>query len=572
MSIPNAPDPGTDPPTSPREDDEFAEIEQGPPRGARTMAVVRWLLVAVMAVLAVSSVLYYFGRLPSAGAADQQGAREYYCPMHPGVRQDHPGECPICGMSLVPKENGDAGSSRDMSMGGPSAGGDAGAMTTEPYSCPMHPEVGSKDPNARCPTCRMKLEPSPARGGDAGSATTAMDGGLEMQPDIPDMVPIDLSAERIQLIGMRTAKVTRGRLVPQLRTVGVVSATEDGLAKVNARFAGWIQKLLVTQTGQRVTRGQVLAVVYSPEVLVAEQELFAARRWAQTPLLGATGDAGAAGLDVDARRKLTLLGIAAEDVAQLEKSDKPQPVVNLRSPANGYVFQKAAIEGLYFQPGTELFTIADLSRVWVLADVYENEIARVKLGQRAKIQVSAASGAPFEGTVKFVYPTLDASTRTMRVRIELPNRDGLLRPGMFGDVVVDLAQAEGLVVPREAVVDTGEHQYVFVAQDGGHFEPRPVKVGARAGNEVEIAAGLREGETVVTTGNFLLDSESRLRAVVDQGPKTPTAAGQGPGCESDFDKAKFADKYQQCRSCEVVHRGMGTMEQDCKNAIPKPWR
>lgn len=363
----------------------------------------------------------------------------------------------------------------------------------------------------------MKLDPvAPRKPAPSGSAVTIDDAGAPP----PNLVPIDLSKDRIQLLGMRTAKVARGALVAQIRTTGVVAAPEDGVSKVHARFAGWIQQVRVNQTGQRVAKGEVLATVYSPDILVAEQELFAARHWGAMPIPGVALDAGA-GLDVDSRNRIELLGISAEDIAAIEKTGKPQAVVNLRSPASGTVFQKTAVNGLYFQPGTELFTIADLARVWVLVDVYENEISRVRVGQPAKVVLQSLGGTSFDAVVKLIYPTVNPATRTMRVRVELPNPKGQLRPGMFADVLLDLPPSDGLTVPSEALVDTGEHQYVFVSHEGGHFEPRAVRVGARAGGNVEILAGLAADETVVTTGNFLLDSESRLRAVVEHGAPAP---------------------------------------------------
>jgi Cu(I)/Ag(I) efflux system membrane fusion protein len=379
-------------------------------------------------------------------------------------------------------------------------------------------------------------------------------------------------------MGMKTAKVTREPLVSQIRTVGIISATEDGLAKVQTRFAGWIQKLPVSETGQRVARGQVVAVVYSPQVLIAEQELLSARRWSRAPgLNGPHAEVSTGGLETDAERRLELLGVASQDVAQLEASGTASSTVTLRAPAGGVVIEKNAINGMYFQPGTELFTIADLSRVWVLVDVYENEIARVRVGQKAHVQVRAFAGVTLDGTVSFLYPTLDPATRTLRVRLTVPNADGRLRPGMFGDAIVDVPTQDGLVIPGEALVDTGEHQYVFLAKEGGHFEPRSVKVGERVGPKVQILAGVNEGDTVVTTGNFLLDSESQLRAVIEQAGETTTTPASGgadteTSCDRTVDKSTYPDKYRQCRSCEVVHHGMGTMEEDCKNAIPKPWR
>jgi hypothetical protein len=183
--------------------------------------------------------------------------------------------------------------------------------------------------------------------------------------------------------------------------------------------------------------------------------------------------------------------------------------------------------------------------------------------------------------VQFIYPVLDASSRTLKLRLEFRNKSDRngprLRPGMYGNVLLDLPPTTGLMVPAEAIVDTGELHYLFVAREGGHFEPRQVKVGARLKDRVEILSGVSEGETIVTTGNFLIDSESRLRAAIEgqtagSGPGGAPAPAPPSGCDTDFDAKKFPDKHQACRACEVQHRGMGTMVDDCKNAIPKPWR
>jgi RND family efflux transporter MFP subunit len=217
----------------------------------------------------------------------------------------------------------------------------------------------------------------------------------------------------------------------------------------------------------------------------------------------------------------------------------------------------------------------------VTAEVYEQDISRIHVGQPARLELSSFPGESHTGKVRFIYPLLDASNRTLRVRLEFKNRSDRngprLRPGMYGTVYLNLPATTGLTVPAEAVVDTGEAHYLFVAKDAGHFEPRLVKVGGRLKDRVEILTGVAEGETVVTTGNFLIDSESRLRAAIEgqtSGTGAPGGAPAAPAstCDSDIDAKKFADKYQACRACEVQHRGMGTMEEDCKKAIPKPWK
>ncbi|HVZ73840.1 MAG TPA: efflux RND transporter periplasmic adaptor subunit [Polyangia bacterium] len=408
------------------------------PAGLRAMSIVRWALVIAMGLVAVLSIAYVAGGR-SRSSTHAEHAALYYCPMHPSVVQDHPGECPICSMTLVPRAEG-------------------GAATT--------------------------------------SATTS----------VPGLADVELTPERVQLIGMRTARVERAALGGSLRAVGVVAANERGLAQISVRFSGWIQDLKVAETGQRVRRGEILADVYSPDVLRAEQEYLTAKGWE-------------GGVGTDARRRLELLGIAAPEIDAIATSGKAADVVPLRSPVDGFVTTRNVVPGAAIQPGMPLFEVADLSKVWVVADVFEQDAARVTIGQRATLELAAYPGETFTGKVQLISPTLNASTHTLRVRLELPNERGpggvKLRPGMYGDVALQLPSATGLVIPAEALVDTGARQYVFVAKDGGRFEPRLVQVGARIADEIQIAAGVAEGETVVTTGNFLVDSESRLRAAID---------------------------------------------------------
>jgi Cu(I)/Ag(I) efflux system membrane fusion protein len=414
------------------------------PPGVRTMAIVRWGLVALAAALALFAFLG-----PALHRHAPAAAQLYYCPMHPSVVQDHPGECPICSMTLVPRPAGGA-----------------------PHS------------------------PPPI-------------------PGLPTLSAVDLTPERIQLVGMKTAPVERRSLGGELRTVGVVAPSERGLSQLTVRFAGWVEKLTAA-TGERVRRGQVLATIYSPDVLKAEQELLVARGWSAQP---GHHDELTSTLGESARERLVLMGIAGAEIDEVVRAGKPAVTVPLRSPTDGYVVARTAVVGTAVQPGAVLFDIADLNTVWVNADVYEQDLSRVAVGQPARLELAAFPGQTLTGRVQLVSPVLEAQNRTLRVRVEFKNRIDAsgprLRPGMSGTIYLALPATTGLSVPAEAVVDTGENRYVFVATGNGHFEPRPVEVGAQARDRAEILSGLREGEVVVTTGNFLLDSESRLRAAIE---------------------------------------------------------
>lgn len=500
------------------------EGEEAVPRGARAMTIVRWGLVVLMAFAAAGGLNHRYGWFRFGASSAGAPATTYYCPMHPNIQQDHTGECPICSMTLVP-------------MPKP---GDAKAE--QAAAAAMERAAGS---GAAAP-------PKEAEG-------------------VTGLVPLTLSQDRIQLMGMRTAVVVRGALAPELRTVGTVAPNEKGLAAIQTRFAGWIEDLRVEQTGQRVERGQVLATIYSPELLTAQHEYLNARKWAQQGSGGRDSDLS---LDLhrDARRRLELLGIAASEIDAIERTGEPMRAIAIRSPVRGYVIQKNAIQGVTVQPGTALFQIADLSTVWVFADVYEYELGRVKIGQSASIEFAAYPGETFAGKLTFSYPSINADTRTLRVRLEFKNPDLRLKPGMYGTVKIELERAESLLVPVEAIVDTGVVQYVFVARAGGKFEPRKVALGARAAGKVQIVRGLAEGETVVTTANFLLDSESHLQAaILGEAAPGSAPAPSGDFCDANFDQVKYPDKHQQCAACRA-HRGMGTMEADCRAQIEKPWK
>lgn len=443
----------------------------GPPAGARAAAIVRWVLVAAVATAAAGSIASYRG-IGHSPAAASKAATLFACPMHPRIVQDHPGECPICGMTLVPSVHATA------------------------------PGTGDE----------------PGRTG------------------VPGLVPIDLGAERIQLGGIRTAPVTREALGGVLRATGVVAPSEGGLAQIIVRFAGWIGKLAVAETGQRVRRGQVLASIDSPDITRAEEELLLSHSWSAGPLPARERDAlpaapGASDLGASARRRLELFGISAAEIDEVLRNGKASDSVAVRSPVDGYVINKTAVAGMSVQPGSVLFDVADLSQVWVTAEIGELDIARVRIGQKARLALAAFPGETQTGSVQFIAPIVDTQSRTLRVRLVFKNRfDGSgprLRPGMYGAVTIDVpAAASGLAVPAEALVDTGQAQYVFVARPGGRFEPRAVTAGARRGDRVQVTSGLREGETVVTTGNFLVDSESRLRAAFEgQGAAHTAAAG-----------------------------------------------
>jgi Cu(I)/Ag(I) efflux system membrane fusion protein len=343
---------------------------------------------------------------------------------------------------------------------------------------------------------------------------------------------VKINPERIQMLGVRTEAVARRTMAHTVRAIGTVAADERRIGVVNPKFEGWIEKLYVNTTGQTVKRGEALLEVYSPDLVLAQREYLVARA-AQADMAHADPMArdNAKAIAEAALSRLKNWDISADQLTRLQRSGVATRTLTLSAPIGGIVMEKTALQGLHFGPGDMLYRITDLSAVWLMADVFEQDLAQIRLGQSAKITVQAYPGRAFDGRVAFIYPTVNAQTRTAKVRIEVPNPDLLLKTDMYA--IVDIAAPVGditvLAVPDSAVLDTGTKQTVLIDRGEGRFEPRAVKLGPRADGYAAVLEGLREGEKVVTGANFLIDAESNLRAALQSFSASPPApAGSKP--------------------------------------------
>jgi Cu(I)/Ag(I) efflux system membrane fusion protein len=328
---------------------------------------------------------------------------------------------------------------------------------------------------------------------------------------------VKISANRLQTLGVRTETAASRTMSRTLRAVGTVAASERGLYAVNPKFEGWITRLFVNTTGATVRRGQPLFAVYSPE-LVAAQEEYRIAVDALQQMGDATPEAraGAHALVDGGLQRLRNWGIADEDLATLRAGGGASQSLPLRSQSDGVVIEMMARAGMRFMPGETLFQIADLSSVWIVAGVFEQDLGFVRPGQAVAVKLAAYPGRTWAGRVGFVYPTVDPATRTARVRIELPNEDGSLKPDLFGTVEIATGDTVAAVaVPESAVLDSGTRQVVLIERGGGAFEPREVELGSRGDGYVEVTSGLAAGERVVVNGNFLIDAESNFKAALE---------------------------------------------------------
>ena len=349
--------------------------------------------------------------------------------------------------------------------------------------------------------------PGMAMGPQAGSAAGVA------PSTVPGHAVITMSPLRQQTIGVRIGAVERDQLVMSIRAVGVIEPDQTRLVRVQTRINGWVTKVFVNYVGQDVKPGDPLLEIYSPELLSTQEEFLVAL--GQEPRGRKEGEPK---LAHTARRRLKLAGVPDDEIDELAKTKKARDTLVLKSPIAGRVLERNLLEGSYIEPATVLYRIADLSVVWLQARIYEYELPHVEVGQKVAASLLSAADAEFEGRIAFIEPIVEEMTRTVKVRVEIPNTDDALKPGMYANLMMSHEMGQGLLVPDTAVLRTGERDIAFRALPGDRFEPVAVKLGGRFGERLEVLSGLAEGDKILTSATFLVDSESRLRA---------TSAGAG---------------------------------------------
>ncbi|MBE2889550.1 efflux RND transporter periplasmic adaptor subunit [Geobacter anodireducens] len=378
-------------------------------------------------------------------------------------------------------------------------GHDHAAEAKVEYTCPMHPFI-IKDKPGSCPICGMDLVKKVAgTGADA--------------KELEKLAQVAVPTTQMVMANVATQPVTAKSLQKEITATGIVAYDQRRQAKVTAWVAGRIDRLNVNAVGDFVSRGRPVAELYSPDLVSAQQEYLLALksrdRLKDSPI--ASISQGGQGLVASARQRLLLMGVKEQQIAGLEKAGQPNIKLPVYTPLSGVVIEKIAIEGQYVNMGDPLFTIADLSTVWVEAEIYESDVSFVKVGQRVEVTTASWPGRTFSGRISLVYPFLDPKTRTIKARIELSNPGLKLKPDMFVNAAIKMPLGTAVVVPVAAVMDTGTRQVVWVQVKEGTFEPRDVKVGARVGDEVQLLSGLKAGEVIACSGAYLIDSESQLR-------------------------------------------------------------
>lgn len=549
-----------------------------PRRGRRILANLGWVLAgAVLTLLLVADPLGLhpvdlwlhdlLGHQDSSEmAAVEPTAAEgqlWTCGMHPQVLKEEPGQCPICGMDLVPlgmDEAGHEGHDHEAAVA---------ASTATVWTCEEHPQIRESEPG-ECPIDGRPLvpvEPAAMEGGEAGGEDEILFYRNPMDPSITSPVPrkdemgmdyvpvyahevqgegqpalddgpvVSISPVVVQNMNVQTAPVERRTVAREIRTVGYLEYDQQKMVSVTTKYSGFIEKVYVNYKGQPVRKGEPLFEIYSPELVQTEQELLSAleysHRMAEAPK---ETRERAASLVEAARQRLAYWDITPEQVERLEETGQVHRTLTVTAPASGVVMMRMpGLEGMAAKPGMELFHIADLSSLWLNVEVFEDQLAWVREGSVADVTLSYFPGEHFTGRVRYIEPEVSEKTRTVSLMLEVPNRSGKLKSGMYATVVFRPPAAENAVaVPSQAVLRTGERNVVIVALGEGRFAPREVTLGVSGEGYVQVLEGLSDEETVVTSSQFLIDSESNLKAaiqkmVAQKAEKAKAKAKQGEG-------------------------------------------
>lgn len=482
---------------------------------------IRKISLVGLLILAVAAFVYFamIRRQARNEMAMGQAATEkdvYYCPMHKTYHSDKPGNCPICSMKLVKLE-------------GPSTAAEAAAKV---------------EPTAGAPAAT----PTPS--------AASQDNAIFVPP------------EKQQLIGMRSVPAEIGTLTKDIRIVGKVSYDETRVTHIHSKVSGYIEEVFADSVGKPVRAGDPLFTIYSPDLVATEQDFLLAlksRELLRTSTVASAAQ-GSENLIAAARERLRLWDVTDQEIQRLETEGKMKRAIAVYSPVTGVVTERAAYHhGTFVDPSKDLFTIVDLSRVWVLGEAYETDLPFIRTGQAAEIELPySGGGRKIRGRVDFIYPFLDPKSRTAQVRMEFANPDLSLKPEMFTNITMSVSIGRQVLVPQDAVMDTGSEQYVFIDKGDGYVQPRKVKVSAEAGEKVGIEQGLKPGERVVIGANFIVDSESRLKG-----------AFAGMGAPSQAPKAAGAGAANQSVSVEVLDpktakTGMNSMRLLVRDASGMP--